>query len=193
VTARPQITVFVSGEGSLFRYLHEQRTSLGFEIALLVSSRMDSPAVSFAERHHIPVEKFDSQSGEVLRHRLRDLNVEGILLLGFLKQVPASIVRDFAGRIINTHPSLLPKYGGKGMFGLNVHRAVLAAGETESGCTLHFVTENYDEGKILSQKKIKLASNETPESLQIKIKELEKENLAETLPVFFSHLKRTLQ
>lgn len=184
-----KIAVFVSGEGSLFRAVARESENLNCQIELLVTSKINSPAVDFAKQNDIPVQLF-SQNIAQLSSQLANSRFEVLLLLGFLKKMPVEIVNAFPGRILNTHPSLLPKFGGKGMYGRHVHDAVLKARESESGCTLHVVTERYDEGPILSQKKIPVHPNDTVESLQRRIKELEFQNLKESLPKYFSSLKR---
>ena len=104
---------------------------------------------------------------------LNGLNPDLIVLAGFLWKVPEEMVRAYPGKIVNIHPALLPKYGGKGMYGMHVHRAVLANGEKESGITIHFVNEAYDEGAIIFQDKVEIVPGDTPESLAARIHDLE--------------------
>lgn len=106
---------------------------------------------------------------------LQKLKPDLIILAGFLWLIPVNIVRSFPKRIINIHPALLPKYGGKGMYGLNVHRAVIENGEKESGITIHYVNEKYDEGNIIFQAKCPVHENDTPESLAERVHQLEYE------------------
>ena len=113
------------------------------------------------------------QQTDGLMHLLRGLEPDLIVLAGFLWKVPAEMVRAFPEKIINIHPALLPKFGGKGMYGMHVHRAVLEKGEKESGITIHYVNEAYDEGDIIRQEKVAVSQGETPESLAAKIHELE--------------------
>lgn len=96
-----------------------------------------------------------------------------VCLAGYMKLLPASVVAKFAGRILNIHPALLPKFGGKGMYGMHVHEAVIAAGERESGCTVHFVTEEYDEGAVILQASCPVELDDTPETLAAKVLKLE--------------------
>ena len=108
-------------------------------------------------------------------------NIDLIILAGFLKKLPVEIVRKYKDKILNIHPALLPKFGGKGMHGMNVHQAVIDAGEEFSGPTVHFVDEIYDNGRILLQEKIKLNENETPVSLQKRVLEKEHEIYTEAI------------
>jgi phosphoribosylglycinamide formyltransferase-1 len=113
------------------------------------------------------------QEPEVLLQLLRGLEPDLIVLAGFLWKIPEEMVRAFPKKIINIHPALLPSFGGKGMYGMYVHQAVLATGEKESGITVHFVNEAYDEGAIILQEKVAIVDGETPESLAGKIHQLE--------------------
>lgn len=180
MSSKKNIVVFVSGRGSLFEHLADHQEIDNFQISLVVSSRSEVPAVAKAISRSIPIENFEGQEShlfEILKKSQPDL----IVLAGFLRKVPDSIIQEFSGRIINTHPSLLPKFGGKGMYGLRVHKAVLEAGESETGCSTHFVTQNYDEGKIIKQKVVPVFPEDTPENLQERVKQAEKENLLETI------------
>ncbi|MDE6528585.1 MAG: phosphoribosylglycinamide formyltransferase, partial [Muribaculaceae bacterium] len=105
---------------------------------------------------------------------LNSMSVDMIVLAGFLLMVPAFIIRAYSGRIINIHPALLPGFGGKGMFGSNVHRAVVDAGETETGITIHHVSEKYDEGRIIFQAKVPLSPTDTPAQVEEKVHILER-------------------
>jgi len=96
-----------------------------------------------------------------------------IVLAGYLRKVPAALTASYSKKIINIHPALLPKYGGKGMYGMHVHNAVKAAGETESGITIHYVNEHYDEGGVILQKAVKIAPTDTPEEIAAKVQSLE--------------------
>jgi phosphoribosylglycinamide formyltransferase 1 len=114
--------------------------------------------------------------GLLLEHR-----VDLVVLAGYMKKVGSAVLNHFSGRIINIHPSLLPKYGGHGMYGSRVHEAVLAAGETETGATVHLVDEYYDQGPILAQKKVPVQQNDTAATLAARVLETEHELLVETL------------
>lgn len=181
MTSRHRLAVFVSGEGSLFQSLTGSQNQKLFSIEAVVTSNSSAPAVGKAKALGIPVLDFKALDEDQLLEALIGFNVNFVVLAGFLKKVPSSLIHHFRSRMINTHPSLLPKYGGKGMYGLNVHRAVLEGKETQSGCTTHFVTEKYDEGEIIRQQIVAVACDDTAESLQNKVKLAERENLLETL------------
>lgn len=114
----------------------------------------------------------DLTEGRLL-NTLRERGIDWVALAGFLARIPADFVRAFAGRMLNVHPSLLPKFGGQGMYGLHVHKAVIAAGESESGMTVHWVTEEYDEGAIVFQAACHVRGGDTPEVLAARVLELE--------------------
>jgi phosphoribosylglycinamide formyltransferase-1 len=104
---------------------------------------------------------------------LRNRNIDFIVLAGFLKLVPAPIIKAYPNRIINIHPALLPKFGGAGMYGMHVHKAVVAAGEKETGITIHYVNEHFDEGEVIAQFKVDLIPSDQPEDVERKVRELE--------------------
>ncbi len=129
-----------------------------------------------AEKYGIPAYVFNRcelQDPEGILKQLRERTIDFIVLAGFLWLIPPGIVEAFPGRIINIHPALLPAYGGKGMYGMNVHRAIVAAGEKESGITIHLVNTRYDEGDILFQAKCPVTPDDTPESVADKVHALE--------------------
>lgn len=115
-------------------------------------------------------EEFDKKMSEILEKEKVDL----IILVGFMRILSSWFIKKYKERIINVHPALLPKYGGEGFYGGNVHEAVLKAGEKETGCTIHYVTEDVDQGPIIIQKKVKVDENDTPDTLKEKVQELEK-------------------
>jgi len=104
---------------------------------------------------------------------LKEREIDLVILAGFLWLVPSSFIQAFSGRIINIHPALLPRYGGKGMYGSKVHEAVVTSGDTESGITIHYVNQKYDEGNIIFQAKCKVRKSDTPETLAARIHQLE--------------------
>lgn len=169
---RLRTAVFVSGGGSNFQALLDHQSAAGaWEVVLLVTDRPDAGAVERARAAGVPVavvapsgRSVEEFAAELLRvlgaHR-----IELILLAGYLKLVPPEVVARYPQRILNIHPALLPKYGGKGMYGLRVHRAVLEAGDGESGATVHFVDEEYDRGATLAQSRVPVLEGDTPESL----------------------------
>ncbi len=118
---------------------------------------------------------------QAMLFELEKRQVDLILLAGYMKRVPKAVVERYPKRILNIHPALLPKFGGQGMYGLNVHRAVIDAKEKESGATVHFVSENYDEGEIIIQRKVAVTPDDTPESLAAKVLEVEHQIYVEAL------------
>lgn len=155
---------------------------------LIVSNNPDSPIVEFASQRGIRCEvvnvrRCGSEQGveQRLVQLFTELQVDLIVLSGYMKKLGASLVQRFAGRILNIHPSLLPKYGGPGMYGINIHQAVVAAGERETGITIHEVNEHYDEGAVIAQMHIPLISGETAESLCERVKIHEPDFLVRTL------------
>ena len=132
--------------------------------------------MSVAEKENIPALLLDKEKffrGDAYVPELKEKHISFIVLAGFLWKIPDLLIRAFPGRMINIHPALLPKYGGKGMYGHFVHEAVIASGEKESGISIHYVDEIYDHGKIIFQEKCTLAPGETPQTLAQKIHELE--------------------
>jgi phosphoribosylglycinamide formyltransferase-1 len=120
-------------------------------------------------------------AGEAPLAALRAAGVDYLVLAGFLRLVPSNIIKEYEGRIVNIHPALLPLYGGRGMYGARVHEAVIAAGERESGITIHRVNEHYDDGAVIAQFRCEVTPEDTPESLASKIHELEHRHFPETI------------
>ncbi len=153
---------------------------------MVVSNNPNAYALERAKNSNIPtyiISGKDKDEIDIeLESVLDDYNVDLIVLAGYLKLIGNRLISKYT--IINTHPSLLPKFGGKGMYGMNVHKAVIEAKEEFSGPTVHFVNNNYDEGNIISQAKIKLSNDETPESLAKKVQEVEKVQLINVLKKF---------
>ena len=115
-------------------------------------------------------------NGDSVLKELQKAKIDLIVCAGFLWKILDNILRAFPKRIINVHPALLPKFGGKGMYGMNVHKAVIEAGEKESGITVHYLNERYDEGEVIFQAKCKVTTVDTPETLAQKVHDLEKEH-----------------
>lgn len=171
------IAVFASGGGSNARQIieHFKRSEIA-RVVLVVSNKRDAGVLAIAREHGIPtavigrVQFYETQ--EVLS-LLRAHDVHFVVLAGFLWLVPAYLVKAFPRRMLNIHPALLPQYGGKGMWGHHVHEAVKAAGESESGLTIHFVNEHYDEGDIVFQAKCSIAPEDSAEDIAAKVLALE--------------------
>ena len=175
---RPRVAVFISGGGTNLQALIDasQSGALSAEIALVVSSRRDAFGLERAASENIEsfifkMKKHASpdKAGEELLAKLREREIKFIALAGYLNLLPPNLVRTYRNRIVNIHNALLPKFGGKGMFGHHVHEAVLAAGDKESGPTVHLVDEIYDNGKVLDQTKVPVLSDDTPDSLAARV------------------------
>lgn len=176
------IVVFASGSGSNFQAIIEATKSgiIQARIAGLVSNKDGIGALEKAEAYEIPSvvinpDEFIStaQYADSLIEQLEFWDTDLIALAGYLRKIPAEVIQRFPNRILNIHPSLLPKYGGQGFYGMKVHRAVLNNGEEKSGCTVHIVTEIYDDGPILGQESVVVSVNDTPEDLARKVLEQE--------------------
>ena len=172
-----KLAIFASGSGSntknICNYFAE---SSDIKVVLICTNRQDALVVKRANKLNIPVyifSKSELNNFVDLHKKLQNIEVDVIILAGFLLKLPAIMVDSYPNRIINIHPSLLPKYGGKGMYGSNIHRAVIKNKELESGISIHFVNQNYDEGKIILQKKCSISANESVETLMHKIHKLE--------------------
>ena len=174
------IIIFVSGTGTnmanIIDYFKEKSDiNICFRV---FSNKKDCLAMKKAKEagvNKMYFSKKEFNDGEIFEI-LDKINPDLIILAGFLLRVPHHITRYFENQIINVHPSLLPKFGGKGMYGSNVHKAVIEAGETKSGITFHYVNENYDEGNIIEQHECKINPTDTWEDLQVKIQQLEQEH-----------------
>lgn len=171
------IAIFASGTGSNARKIVEYfEGSSSVSVALIASNRKDAPVLDFAREKGIPVMLLNRNSFYETQDALaslRDRSIDLVVLAGFLWLVPGYFIRAFENRIINIHPALLPKFGGKGMYGHFVHEAVLASGEKESGITIHLVDEQYDHGKTLFQARCPVQDSDTPETLARSVQQLE--------------------
>ena len=160
--------------------------NLKAKINLVVSDNKDAYALERAKKSNIPTYVIKNKTSEdidvELSNLLKNYDIDLIVLVGYLKLIGKRLIDNYT--IINTHPSLLPKFGGKGMYGMNVHRAVVEAKEKYSGPTVHFVNSNYDEGNIIAQTKLELSPDETPESLSMKVQAVEKFQLINVLKDF---------
>lgn len=174
------IAIFASGSGSnaenIIRYF--QNSEL-FHFPVIISNRADAYVHERAKRLNIKsitLPKSAFETGNAVLAVLREHNIDAVVLAGFLLKVPELLINSFPDKIINIHPALLPKYGGKGMYGSHVHRAVKAAGEQESGITIHYVNKNYDEGNIVFQAKCKVEPTDTEDDIAQKVHKLEYEH-----------------
>jgi phosphoribosylglycinamide formyltransferase-1 len=172
-----KIAIFASGSGTnarnIIEYFNAKKTAV---VSCVLSNKSDAYVLERAQNLNIPTFTFNRQefyeTGKVLDF-LVDKGINWIVLAGFLWLVPENIVDSFPGRIVNIHPALLPKHGGKGMYGLNVHKAVIENNEPETGITIHFVNKKYDEGSIIFQTRCRVESDDTPESLADRVHQLE--------------------
>lgn len=162
-----RVAAVVSGRGSnLEALLRALGPGAPAQVVLVISNRADAGALNIARQHGIAVHVLNDIADPAEWRRILDAADAGLVVLaGYLKRVPAEIVAERRGRIINVHPALLPRHGGAGMYGRRVHEAVLAAGDTTSGATVHLVTEEYDQGPILAQEAVPVEPGDTPESL----------------------------
>jgi phosphoribosylglycinamide formyltransferase 1 len=178
------ICVFASGGGSNFNSLIAAKRNNVFksDIKLLITNNSNCGAVDIAQRNriayiHISRKVFpqltDDEYQELFLDKLKEYNIDLIVLAGYMKMVEPLVVQHYRNRILNIHPALLPSFGGKGMYGLNVHKAVIESGVKESGLTIHLVDEDYDKGKILFQKSIPVEKDDDENTLQKKILNLE--------------------
>jgi formyltetrahydrofolate-dependent phosphoribosylglycinamide formyltransferase len=177
------IVVFASGSGSNFQAIIDSihRKEMDARIAGLVVNREKAGAVKRAENHDIPVFLYEENDESALNAQLQAWETDLIVLAGYLKMVPSSTIRLYPERIINIHPSLLPKYGGKGFYGMKVHEAVIQNRDQESGCTVHFVNEVYDEGPIIQQVRVPVNQDDTAEKLAARVLEQEHKLLPEVI------------
>lgn len=176
-----RIAVFASGGGTDFQSVIDANEREHFcEISILIASKHGIGAIERAQKHGIPSAVYAKAEWpdleelySDLKKRLNELKVDYIVLAGWLKIIPESFIRAFEDRIINIHPSLIPSFCGGGFYGLKVHRAVLEYGAKISGCTVHFVNEVPDGGAIIAQRAVDVEEDDTPESLQARILEVE--------------------
>lgn len=182
------LVVFASGNGSTLQAIIDSinKNDLNASIALVISDNPNAYALERASKENIPTyvikNKDFLEKDQELFDTLKNYSFDLIVLAGYLKKIGPNLLQNY--KIINTHPSLLPKFGGKGMYGMHVHTAVIEAKEKVSGVTLHWVNENYDEGNIIRQTKVEVSNNDTPETLSSKVQAAEKIQLVNVLKEF---------
>lgn len=171
------IVIFASGAGSNAQKIIDHfRNSDKAKVSLIVCNKPGAGVLDIAQREGIPavlIEKEKFFHTDTYVELLKAQHTDLIVLAGFLWKVPANLVAAFPNQIINIHPALLPKFGGKGMYGHFVHEAVIAAGETESGITIHYVNEKYDDGESILQERCTITAEDTPETVARKVQALE--------------------
>ena len=172
-----RIAIFASGSGSnaenIIRYFSDNKI---VKVVLVLSNNSRSGVLVRAKLHNIPTLIFNkNELNECSRvhNVLKDYNVSMIVLAGFLLKIPLCMIKAYPNSILNIHPALLPKYGGKGMYGMNVHKAVVENDEQRSGITIHYVNENYDEGAIIFQSTCDIDEYDSPEDVKTKVQVLE--------------------
>lgn len=172
-----RLAIFASGSGTnaenIIRYF---RDSSMIEVALVMTDKSEAYVLKRANDLQVPsviFSKKEMEATESVLTTLADCRIDFIVLAGFLLRIPENMLKAFPGRIVNIHPALLPRYGGKGMYGGKVHEAVVAAGETESGITIHYVNERYDEGAVIFQATCPVQPDDSPGDLAKKVHALE--------------------
>jgi phosphoribosylglycinamide formyltransferase-1 len=189
-----KLAIFASGRGSNAEAILQFQSQANYEVALIVVSRSQALVTNLAREKGIPLivlEKERFQQESMLLESLNEYGIELICLAGFLWKIPDYIIKAFPERIINIHPSLLPKYGGKGMYGSKVHEAVVASGERESGITIHLVNEEYDKGKILFQAKVPVYEKDTAADLASRVLALEHQHFPTVIQTLCNSLKKS--
>lgn len=184
---KSRIAILASGVGSnaeaMLKHFAEGSGAEVAEVVWVCTNRAEAKVRAVAKRFGVEdshLKKVDIQEGALLEG-LRARNVDWVALAGFLLKVPEEVCEAFAGRMVNIHPALLPKYGGSGMYGMHVHHAVKEAGDRRSGMTVHLVNQDYDEGDIVFQGEVELAATDTAEDIATKVLELEHRHYAQVL------------
>ena len=177
---KKNIAIFASGSGSntenIIRYFRENEA---IQVSLVLSNRSDAYVLERAHRLGVPCNVFpkeDWMAGDEILAVLQEYHIDFVVLAGFLVRVPDLLLHAYPNKIINIHPALLPKFGGKGMYGDRVHEAVVAAGEKESGITIHYINEHYDEGNTVFQTACPVLPTDSPEDVAKKVHALEYEH-----------------
>ena len=190
---KKRIAIFASGSGSNAQKIMEHfKRSSEAEVVLILTNNPQAYVLQRADNFEIPSHIFSRNEfydTDAVIRLLKNLQVDLIVLAGFLWLVPPTLLAAFPNKIINLHPALLPKFGGKGMYGDHVHKAVLAAGEEESGITIHFVNEHFDEGEILHQSRFKIESGDTLEIIKFKGQQLEHQNFPRVIESLLKKMK----
>jgi phosphoribosylglycinamide formyltransferase/phosphoribosylglycinamide formyltransferase-1 len=173
-----RLAVLASGRGSNLQAIIEHFDSIAREriakVVLVASNRADSPALLRAATASIDTAAFNpNDDGAELLALLQKFRIDLVVLAGYLKRIPPKVISEYAGRIINIHPALLPAFGGEGMYGARVHEAVIASGATETGVTVHMVDDDYDRGPILAQLRVRVDKSDTAESLAARVLNVE--------------------
>lgn len=187
-----KLAIFASGKATNARkiiewFQHDEAVA----VTLLITNNFDSGLIDISREFHISSFYFNNDivaEGDDLLQRVKDFEIDYIILAGFLRKIPEVIVAAYPNHIINIHPALLPKFGGKGMYGSHVHQAVIDAGEKETGITIHLVNQNYDEGKILAQYTLAVPERVNARYLQTLVQDLEHKHYPETIEKYIKNV-----
>jgi formyltetrahydrofolate-dependent phosphoribosylglycinamide formyltransferase len=184
-----KVAVFVSGRGSNLRaILNSPKLHKHIKVQAVFSNKVTCPAFKIAEENSIKIYVVGKEENSIsynnLSEFLKSLEIDLVVLAGFLKMIPNDMIVDFRNRIINIHPALLPSFGGKGMYGMNVHKAVYNSTVQVSGVTVHFVDETYDTGKIIAQRCIDISDVSSPEEISERVLAVEHELLPYVIEKF---------
>ncbi len=183
-----KLALFASGNGSNVKAILQYfAKNSSFKFPLICTNNLKAGVLGLAKENNIPCLVFDKPTFTSANFiaELKNFKLDGIILAGFLWKIPETLILAFPDKILNIHPALLPKYGGKGMYGHFVHEAVKLNNEIESGITIHLVNKNYDEGKILLQKSIPIKSSDTVERIAEKVLYLEHEHYSKVIENYF--------
>src|SRR6201994_3885682 len=190
---KKRIAIFASGSGSNAQKIMEHfKRNAEAEVVLVLTNNPNAYVLQRADNFEIPSHIFTRhefyETDDVIK-LLKNLEVDLVVLAGFLWLVPPSLLKAFPNKIINLHPALLPKFGGKGMYGDHVHKAVLAAGEEESGITIHFANEQFEEGEVIHQSRFKIEPGDTLEIIKFKGQQLEHQNFPRVVENLLKKMK----
>lgn len=190
---KKRIAIFASGSGSNAQKIMEYfKRSNEVEVSIVLTNNPEAYVLQRADNFEIPTHIFDKKefrNTDNIVNILKNLQIDLIVLAGFLWLIPKNLLEAFPNKIINIHPALLPKYGGKGMYGNHVHLSVIENKETESGITIHFVNEHFDEGEIIQQAKFKIEPNDDLEMVKFKGQQLEHLHFPKTIESLLKKMK----
>ena len=179
-----KIIVFASGSGTnaenIIQYFNTEKSA---KVVSVFTNNPSAKVIDRAKKHHIPTEIFSKEEllDRKVLQKVQEIDPDLIVLAGFLLKFPEHIIEQYPDKIINIHPALLPNYGGKGMYGMHIHRAIVNNKEKETGISIHYVNEHYDEGGIIFQKNVALTEEDTPETVAEKIHDLEQKYFPEII------------
>ena len=189
---KTNIVILASGSGSNAENIAQYfKDNTDVNVVAVFTNKAHAGVIERMKPLHVPVVVFDNadfkEPAQNVLAELKKYDADLIVLAGFLRKIPSTLIEAFPDGIVNIHPALLPKFGGKGMYGAKVHQAVFDAGENESGITVHLVNEQYDEGAIIDQKKCSINDHDTPQTIEAKVRQLEIDHFPE---IIASYIKR---